>query len=69
MGISLAMLKKIKALVLFRQPPMAVLDVGSSNLCSASVEGIGRFLGSYRVTASAERDAFVARLTKGSAYE
>lgn len=69
MGISLTMIEKMQALGLFRTGPMAVLDVGSSNLYSASADGIGRFLQSYCVNPSPDRDAFAERLAKGSAYD
>jgi hypothetical protein len=69
MGISFGMIEKMQALDLFGKGRISVLDIGSSNLYSASADGIQRFLGTYGVTASPEVTDFAERLAEGSAYD
>lgn len=70
MGISLAMIEKMRALGLFGKGRISVLDVGSSNLYSASADGVRNFLAGYGIDAdSPEAKAFAEKLAKGSAYD
>ena len=69
MGISLELVEKMYGLGLFGQQKAAVLDIGSSNLYSASIEGIVQFLSHYGVSESDDVRAFADRLAKGSAYD
>lgn len=69
MGISMAMIETLKGLGLFGQEQISVLDVGSSNLYTATADGIKRFLTSYDVIDSPELDAFIEKLAKGSEYD
>lgn len=69
MGISLSMIEKMKGLGLFGKSHISILDVGSSNLYSASADGVKDFLASYGVAATPEVEAFAERLAKGSAYD
>lgn len=69
MGISLAMIERMRGLGLFGDGRIRVLDVGSSNLYSASVDGIEAFLRAYGAFEGADAGAFAGRLSAGSAYD
>ncbi len=59
----------MQELGLFSHRAMSVLDIGSSNLYSASPEGILRFLESFGVSASPDVVDFAGKLSKGSSYD
>lgn len=69
MGISLAMIERMRGLGLFGNGRISVLDVGSSNLYSASAGGIEAFLRAYGAFEGADAGAFAERLAAGSAYD
>ena len=69
MGISLAMIEKMQSLGLFGKGRISVLDIGSSNLYSASTDRIEQFLGAHGVAASREVAQFAEKLAKGSEYD
>ena len=69
MGIGFAYIQKMDELELFRQDRMAILDIGSSNLYSATPEGIKGFLRKYRPPSASGIDEFAARLAAGSSYD
>ncbi len=69
MGISLAMIEKMRGLGLFGNGRICVLDVGSSNLYSAPAEGIEAFLQAYGAFQGPDAKAFADRLAAGSAYD
>ena len=69
MGISLELVEKMHSLGLFGRRKAAVLDIGSSNLYSASRAGVLRFLSQYGLPEDDETRAFADRLEKGSAYD
>lgn len=66
MGIPLELIEKMQGLGLFGNGDISVLDIGSSNLYSASADGIQKFLASF---GSPETGDFVQRLASGSAYD
>ncbi len=68
MGISLGMIERMHGLGLFGQGGISILDVGSSNLYSASPAGIIAFLSSFGIAMTTELESFAARLAQGSAY-
>jgi len=49
MGIAFSMIEKLQDLGLFGAGRISVLDIGSSNLYSASAEGVQRFLATHGV--------------------
>jgi SAM-dependent methyltransferase len=67
MGISLQALERLQAMNLL---PLgaSVLDIGSSNLYSATPDGIRTFLSRYDVAPIDDLADFVERLAKGSTY-
>ncbi len=69
MGISLSMIEKMQGLGLFGEGRISVLDIGSSNLYSASADGIQQFLRTRGVSASPDVAAFAEKLARGSAYD
>jgi len=69
MGISLAVIDKLQELGLFGGGRTSVLDIGSSNLYSASADGIQRFLAAHGVPISPEVTAFAEKLARGSTYD
>lgn len=69
MGIALESLLKLQDLGLLRARDFSVLDIGSSNLYSASKDGIRTFLGAYGVPDTPEIAEFADRLSRGSAYD
>ena len=69
MGISLELIEKMYDLGLFGRARASVLDIGSSNLYSASREGVLRFLSHYSIREDDDTRAFAERLEKGSAYD
>jgi hypothetical protein len=69
MGISLSMIERMQELGVFGRSGMSVLDIGSSNLYSASAERVLRFLERFGVSATPEVVEFAARLEKGSSYD
>lgn len=69
MGITQASIEKLDGIGLFKRDGMAVLDVGSSNLYSASEEGVKSFLAHYSPDLEeADVDAFATELSQGSGY-
>jgi len=69
MGISLQAIEKMYALGLFGSGRISVLDIGSSNLYSASASGLQKFLVAHGVTVTPEISSFTETLEKGSAYD
>jgi len=69
MGIAFSMIEKLQDLGLFGAGRVSVLDIGSSNLYSASAEGIQRFLATHGVASTPELTQFANRLADGSAYD
>jgi|UniRef100_UPI0037845E56 hypothetical protein len=69
MGLSLGMIEKMQDMGLFGTGRTRILDVGSSNLYQASMEGILSFLTKHGVKASEQISSFAAKLAKGSAYD
>lgn len=69
MGITLTMIEKMQGLGLFGTGRISVLDVGSSNLYSASAEGVRKFLSGYGVASTPEIEKFVEKLANGSVYD
>ena len=69
MGITLGMIQKLQGLSLFEKGGISILDVGSSNLYSASSEGIVAFLSSFGIPLTVEVERFAERLSQGSAYD
>lgn len=69
MGISLAMIERMRSLGLFGNGRISVLDVGSSNLYSATASGIETFLRAYGAFDGPDARAFAERLAAGSAYD
>jgi hypothetical protein len=69
MGISLSMIEKMQQLGLFGEGRICVLDVGSSNLYTASSEGVVQFLISNGVNADASVVKFAQKLAEGSSYD
>lgn len=69
MGITQSSIEKLNGIGLFKQDGMAVLDVGSSNLYSASEAGVKNFLAQYAPDLDgADVSAFASHLTQGSGY-
>jgi SAM-dependent methyltransferase len=67
MGVTFQALERLQEMNLL--PPHAhVLDIGSSNLYSATPAGLRQFLSSYGSTEREDTDEFVARLAAGSKY-
>lgn len=70
MGISLDMIEKMGRLGLFpKSTRISVLDIGSSNLYSATKDGILQFLSARGIAYQPENEPFAERLAKGSAYD
>lgn len=69
MGITLLAVQKMDELGLFGKGGISILDIGSSNLYSATPEGIKAFLGRYAPLPMDGVDEFAARLAQGSAYD
>jgi hypothetical protein len=69
MGIAFSYIRKMDELGLFGQGGVRILDIGSSNLYSATPEDIKRFLCKYRAPSVAGIDEFAARLSHGSGYD
>lgn len=69
MGITLSIIEKMQGLGLFGTGRISVLDVGSSNLYSASAEGVRKFLSGYGVASTPEIEKFVEKLANGSGYD
>lgn len=69
MGISLQAIEKMQALGLFGSGRISILDIGSSNLYSASADGLQKFLAAHGITVTPEIGAFSETLEKGSAYD
>lgn len=69
MGIAYSYVQKMDELCLFsRGSDTSVLDIGSSNLYSATAENIRGFLSKYAPKAEGVEE-FAARLSHGSAYD
>ncbi len=70
MGITQSAIEKLDRIGLFKKDGMAVLDVGSSNLYSASEDGVRDFLSQYAPDLESDDvDAFAKQLTQGSGYD
>ncbi len=69
MGIAFTAVLKKDELGLFGRGGVNILDIGSSNLYSATPEGIKGFLGKYQESLIAHLDDFAARLAAGSTYD
>ncbi len=69
MGITLSAVQKMDELGLFSKGGISILDIGSSNLYSATPEGVKVFLRKYAPVAMDGVDEFAARLAHGSAYD
>ena len=69
MGIALSFVQEMDALGLFGKGGVSILDMGSSNLYSATPEGIKDFLRKYGPPSIAGVDEFAARLSAGSSYD
>lgn len=69
MGISLSMIEKMQQLGLFGEGRISVLDVGSSNLYTASSGGVLQFLKSNGVDANPSVVEFAEKLAQGSSYD
>lgn len=68
MGIAFTYIEKMDKLGLFHQG-MRILDIGSSNLYSATSDGIVEFLRKYGSASLTGVEAFAERLAAGSAYD
>ena len=69
MGITFTQIELMKQYGLFGNGKISVLDVGSSNLYSATARGVSDFLVSFGVPISSEVDEFSQRLASGSFYD
>ena len=69
MGITFAAIRKMDELGLFGSGCVSILDIGSSNLYSATSDEVKGFLGKYRQSPVADADEFAARLARGSGYD
>lgn len=69
MGITFSAVWKMDELGLFRQGGVSILDIGSSNLYSATPEDIKQFLRKYGLPSIPDLDEFAARLAAGSSYD
>jgi len=69
MGITFTQIELMKRYGLFGNGKISVLDVGSSNLYSATAHGVSDFLVSFGVPISLEVDEFSQRLASGSFYD
>ena len=69
MGISFQMIQKMQELKLMPEKHTAVLDIGSSNLYSASKDEILQFLSSRGITKTTQLSSFAERLATDSLYE
>ena len=69
MGISFQMIQKMQELKLMPEKHTAVLDIGSSNLYSASKDEILQFLSSRGITKTTELSSFAERLATDSLYD
>jgi len=69
MGIALSFLERMDELGLFRPEGTSVLDIGSSNLYSATADGVKRFLRKHARREVENIDVLAERLATGSAYD
>jgi len=69
MGISFQMIQKMQELKLMPEKHTAVLDIGSSNLYSASKDEILQFLSSRGITKTTQLSSFAERLATDSLYD
>ena len=69
MGIAFSYIRKMDALGLFRKGDVSVLDIGSSNLYSATADDVKHFLQKYGPPAFADVEEFATRLALGSGYD
>ena len=69
MGITFSAVQKMDELDLFSRGGVSILDIGSSNLYSATPDDIKRFLGKFQKSSLADVDEFAARLAAGSSYD
>ena len=68
MGIAFSYIKKMDELGLFRGGGRSILDIGSSNLYSATEQDIKEFVRRYGTDPDAGLDEFASRLAAGSRY-
>lgn len=69
MGITFSAIRKMDELGLFGRGGVSILDIGSSNLYSATAEEIKGFLGKYRHAPIEGIEEFAGRLAHGSGYD
>ena len=69
MGISMGMIETMQGLGLFGKGSISVLDIGSSNLYSASSESISKFWNTYGIQKSEGNHSIADRLSIGSSYD
>ena len=69
MGIAFSAIQKMDELGLFCRGGVSILDIGSSNLYSATAADIKGFLGKYGKCSIPDVDEFSARLAAGSGYD
>jgi len=69
MGIAFSYIQKMNELGLFRKGGVNILDIGSSNLYSATADDIKGFLCKYGPSAPANIDDLAERLSYGSGYD
>ena len=69
MGISLGMIETMQSLGLFGKGKISILDIGSSNLYSASSEGVRKFCATHGIPSSLEIEEFANKLSIGSSYD
>lgn len=68
MGIAFALVKRMEQLKLLARG-CSILDIGSSNLYSATAGQIGAFVRTHAPDGGGDVEAFAARLAAGSAYD
>ncbi len=68
MGITLSIIQKMQNQGLFNAPAAAILDIGSSNLYQASLQGIKDFLTARGIAPSEHLNFSAKQLEEGSAY-
>src|SRR5436305_1897732 len=69
MGVAYKYVRKMDELGLFNERGTSILDIGSSNLYSATANDIKDFVGKHAPRAMDGIDEFAARLSYGSDYD
>lgn len=69
MGIAFSAIQKMDDLGLFGKGRVSILDIGSSNLYSATAESVEGFMRKYGAAGDSDAEAFAARLAAGSSYD